>query len=105
MGMMWLAGGLPAQDVRPQPTQAPEQRLMLDVLHDALDCVEQHRFTTSLPGSRLFREAQRWFLCNEPDWPYSFESICAVIGLDSNAVRRRLRITPVSGVAVDIAEP
>jgi hypothetical protein len=85
---------LPPQHFGTQHKQAPEQRLMIAVLHDALECVEKYRLATSTRGRRLFREAQRWFLCEEPDWPYSFEGICGVFDLDSNAVRQRLHVGP-----------
>ena len=85
---------LPSQHFGARRKQAPEQRLMIAVLHDALDCVEKYRFATGTHGRRLFREAQRWFLSDEPDWPYSFECICGVLDLDSNAVRQRLRLAP-----------
>ena len=83
---------LPSQHFGARRKQAPEQRLMIAVLHDALDCVEKYRFATGTHGRRLFREAQRWFLSDEPDWPYSFECICGVLDLDS--VRQRLRLAP-----------
>ena len=83
---------LPSQHFEPRRKQAPEQRLMIAVLHDALDCVEKYRFATTNRGRRLFREAQQWFLVDEVNWPYSFECICGVLDLDSNAVRPRLRV-------------
>jgi hypothetical protein len=83
---------LPAQHFKPQGKQAPEQRLMIAVLRDALDCFEKYRFATGIYGRRLFHEARRWFLADEPQWPYSFERICGVLDLDSNAVRERLRL-------------
>jgi hypothetical protein len=92
IGMTPLDVVLPSQHFGPQRKQAPEQRLMIAVLHDALDCVEKYRFATGTHGRRLFREAQRWFLADETDWPYSFECICGVLDLDSNAVRQRLRV-------------
>jgi len=85
---------LPSQHFGPRRKQAPEQRLMIAVLHDALDCVEKYRFASSSHGRRLFHEAKQWFLADEADWPYSFECICGVLGLDSNAVRQRLRVAP-----------
>jgi hypothetical protein len=87
---------LPSQYFGPRRTQVPEQRLMMAVLHDALDCVEKYRCATDSHGRWLFREAQRWFLADETDWPYSFECICGVLDLDSNAVRQRLRVAPES---------
>jgi hypothetical protein len=85
---------LPAQHFRPPGKQAPEHRLMIAVLHDALDCLEKYRLATGSYGRRLFREAQQWFLADETAWPYSFECICGVLDLDSNAVRQRLRVAP-----------
>ena len=76
---------LPSQHFGPQRKQAPEQRLMIAVLHDALDCLEKHRCATDSHGRRLF---------DETEWPYSFECICGVLDLDSNAVRQRLRVAP-----------
>jgi hypothetical protein len=85
---------LPSQHFGPRRTQAPEQRLMIAVLHDALDCVEKYRFATDTRGRRLFGEAKQWLLADEADWPYSFECICGVLELDSNAVRQRLHVAP-----------
>jgi hypothetical protein len=85
---------LPSQHFGPRRQQAPEQRLMIAVLHDALDCLEKYRLATSRYGRRLFHEAKQWFLADEADWPYSFECICGVLDLDANAVRQRLRVAP-----------
>jgi len=85
---------LPSQHYGPRRKQAPEQRLMIAVLQDALDCVEKYRFATGKHGRQFFREARRWFLADEADWPYSFECICGVLDLDANAVRQRLRVVP-----------
>jgi len=85
---------LPSQYFAPRRKQAPEQRLMIAVLQDALDCLEKHRFATDCRDRRLFDEAKDWFLAHESGWPYSFESICGVLDLDADAVRRSLRVTP-----------
>jgi len=85
---------LPSQHFRPRNKQAPEHRLMIAVLRDALDCFEKHRFATNARCRRLFREAKQWLLSEETGWPYSFECICAVLDLDPNAVRQRLRSVP-----------
>ncbi|MBI4516423.1 MAG: hypothetical protein HY699_11485 [Deltaproteobacteria bacterium] len=67
---------------------------MIAVLHDALECLEKYRRATDPQGSRLFREAQHWFLADEADWPYSFECICGALDLDAGAVRQRLQVAP-----------
>jgi hypothetical protein len=87
---------LPSQHFGSRRKQAPEQRLMIAVLHDALDCLEKYRSATGSHGRRLFREAKQWFLADETEWPYSFECICGALDLDSNAVRQRLRVAPES---------
>jgi hypothetical protein len=83
---------LPSQYFASQRNHAPEQRLMIAVLHDALDCLNKYRFATASHDRRLFDEAKEWFLADEAKWPYSFECICSVLGLDSTAVRQRLRM-------------
>jgi hypothetical protein len=85
---------LPSQHFGPRRKQAPEQRLMIAVLHDALDCVDKYRFATSARSRRLFHEAKQWFFADDIKWPYSFECICGVLDLDPNAVRQRLRTVP-----------
>jgi hypothetical protein len=85
---------LPSQHFGPRCTQAPERRLTIAVLHEALDCLEKYRFATGRHGRRLFHEAKQWFLADEPEWPYSFECICGVLDLDADAVRQRLRVAP-----------
>ena len=83
---------LPSQHFGPQRKQAPEQRLMIAVLHDALDCLEKYRYATGSHGRQLFHETEQWFLADETEWPFSFECICGVLDLDPNAVRQRLRV-------------
>jgi hypothetical protein len=85
---------LPSQHFEPPGKFAPEHRLMMAVLDDAVRCIEKYRFPTDVRGRRLFREAKQWLLAAESRWPYSFEHICAILDLDANAVRHRLRLTP-----------
>jgi hypothetical protein len=85
---------LPSQYFAPPRNHAPEYRLMVAVLHDALACLDKYRFATSSRDRRHFREATRWFLAKDLDWPYSFERICNVLSLDARAVRRRLCMQP-----------
>jgi len=83
---------LPSQHFRAARKHSPEQRLMIAVLHDALDCVEKYRGATDPQGRRIFQEAKQWLLADETHWPYSFEHICAALDLDSGAVLRRLQV-------------
>lgn len=84
---------LPAQLLTPSKELTPERRLMAAVLADAVWCVEKYSSPTDARGRRLFLKAKQWLLASEPHWPYSFESICAVLDLDANAVRHRLRLS------------
>jgi hypothetical protein len=94
---------LPSQDVRARKPLTPEQRLMIAVLRDAINCLEKYRFATNYRGRRLFGEVTQWLGARDGAWPYSFESICEVLGLDANAVRQRLGVAqeqqPVAVVA------
>jgi hypothetical protein len=80
----------------PRSKDAPEERLMIAILHDAFDCLEKHRFATARRERRLFHEAKRWFLAVGGDWPFSFEGICTFLDLDSATVRRRLAVRAVA---------
>ena len=93
-GMMRLDIVLPSQHFGSRRKQTPEQRLMIAVLQDALDCIEKYRYATDTHGRRLFQEAKQWFLADETDWPYSFECICGALDLDADAVRQHLRVAP-----------
>lgn len=87
----------PPQYLGNRKVLAPEQRLMIAVVQEAMNCVEKYRCATDYRGRRLFGEVMHWFGAEETDWPYSFESICGVLGLDADAVRQRLgvaRATP-----------
>ena len=87
--------------VRRRPT-APEERLMLAVLEDAINCLQKYRDNPQPQGQRLYREAKRWLMDSGMDWTFSFERICEVLGLDSDYVRKGLdvpRRTWMPGVA------
>jgi hypothetical protein len=92
--LMRLHVVLPSQHFTLPRKQAPEQRLMIAVLRDAVDCVETHRRASDRQSQRQFREETKWFLSEDTDWPFSFECICDALGLDSSAVRHSLRLAP-----------
>jgi len=85
---------LPSQHFGGQQPERPELRLMVAVVQDAINCVEKYRCATDRRGRRLFDEVTQWFSVREPLWPFSFESICEVLRLDADAVRRALGVTP-----------
>jgi len=64
---------------------------MIAVVQDAINCIEKYRFATDPQGQRFFNEVMEWLDVDEPDWPYSFESIRVALGLDADAARQRLQ--------------
>jgi len=68
----------------------PEKRLMLALLDDALKCFQKHVGAKSGRGKRLFDEVQQWFCEREIDGIFSFEQVCATLGLSPDYVRRML---------------
>lgn len=71
---------------RAQPV-SPERDLMRAVLKDAL-----LRFRKNLrhPTHRLFKIERAWFFEYDTDELFSFESVCAVLGLNARRIRRNL---------------
>jgi len=98
-GRLYPPGGLFMPDlILPEQLEhrirelTPEKRLCLAVL---ADCVHRLRKAVRQPHSlktgRIIQRELRW-LSSRADRPYSFEAICAVLDLDSDAVRRALRV-------------
>jgi len=65
---------------------------MMAVLEDAIDCITKYRFATDREGRRIFDEEQRWLFSEDSHWLYSFGSMCDVLDLDAEAVRRSLGV-------------
>jgi hypothetical protein len=92
--MVQLAVILPSQYFVRRGRSAPERRLMVAVLQDAIECIERHRCAKDRRRQRLFDEVRQWLLSEQTDWLYSFARICEVLDLDANAVRHQLRVVP-----------
>jgi hypothetical protein len=67
-----------------------EQRLMLAILSEAVDCFQKNAFATDHRRSRLFREAHDWVM-SDARHVFSFRHICDVFSLDAGCIRRGLR--------------
>jgi hypothetical protein len=65
----------------------PEKELMLAVLKDALMTYKKR---VPHSGNVLFKEAETWFFDRERDRLFSFETICAVLGLSAGKIRNEL---------------
>ena len=75
-----------------------EYRLLLAILEDAVRSFQCHAQATDRRGRRLFAEAERWIMHEDARGPvdpkargFSFEYVCAVVGLDANYVREGLQ--------------
>ena len=69
----------------------PEQRLVIAVLEDGIHAFQDHCGATSPRKRRLFEEAEAWIFGGENDWIFSFESVCGLLSLDPDYLRRGLR--------------
>jgi hypothetical protein len=73
----------------------PIIKLLLAILEDGIRCYLRG------PGgnrSHSFREAKFWLLEDNRKHPFSFDNICAVLGLDSQAIRRSVEHLGSTGV-------
>ena len=75
---------------RCQKASVPEKRLMFAVMEDAIICFQKYAPARNAREMRRFREAENWIFSKDSDWWFSFENICAHVGLDPDYVRRRL---------------
>ena len=75
---------------RRKVTLGPEYRLVVAVLEDAVECYQKHWNARDLKGRKLFEDAQEWIASPDRQWPYSFENICELLGLNPEILRRGL---------------
>ncbi len=69
----------------------PVKRLMSAVLEDAVECFERNLRAPSGSRRRRFLEAEHWlFKGNEGAGLFSFESVCGVLDIHPDGLRRAL---------------
>jgi hypothetical protein len=64
----------------------PERALAAGVLRQATADLRQFRHSKDAVGREMHADAYSWFIANDNDWPYSFCSVCHVLGLSTEAV-------------------
>ena len=69
----------------------PERTLLLAVLEDGIRCFQENLFAVGGKRSTLFDEAKQWLFSDEADWFCSFVSLCTLLNLEPNYIRRGLR--------------
>jgi hypothetical protein len=78
-----------------QPKVEGERRLMLAVLEDAVSCYQRFALARDERGRHEFAEARAWIESADREWPFSYENVCDVLGIDPAYVRdglnRRVR--------------
>jgi hypothetical protein len=74
-----------------------EQRLMLAVLVDAINILQGWTRMGSARKRRAFAEAAHWVITSGTNYPFSFDSVCDALGIDSAILRERL-----SGLAMGL---
>ncbi|HKV53042.1 MAG TPA: hypothetical protein VJN94_00230 [Candidatus Binataceae bacterium] len=67
-----------------------EQRLMLAVLVDAINVLQGWHRLGNARKRRAFAEAAQWVNTRGTGYPFSFDSICDALGIDSDILRARL---------------
>ena len=67
------------------------RRLMWAMLKDTLRCYHMYHDAGSVRGQRLFYDAERWIQSRDLRWTFSFENVCAVLGVDSECLRNELQ--------------
>jgi hypothetical protein len=69
-----------------------EERLMLAVLQDAVECFQDYVLAQYVWEKKLFQEAEDWILEKNTHWPFSFENICETLQLNPEYIRRGLLV-------------
>jgi hypothetical protein len=68
----------------------PDRRLRLAVLEDAIRYVQRYAHATDRRARVLYEDALDWFRSSDRSEPFAFESVCGVLRLDADGIRRRL---------------
>jgi hypothetical protein len=74
------------EDRRRKPLE-PEERLVLAILEDAINCFQENHLARQGRRKRLFDEVRTWIFEPEHDWVFGFENICDVLGFDPGYIR------------------
>ena len=69
----------------------PERTLLLAVLEDGIRCYQENLFATAGKRRALFDEAKVWRFSDDANWFCSFVSVCTLLNLEPNYIRRGLR--------------
>ena len=65
-----------------------EKSLLSAILDDAVQEYRKYSEAHNAEGKKRFREARDWIIREGKDWIFSFDTICDILGLDPDYVRR-----------------
>lgn len=77
-------------EVHRKKTLEPEQKLVLAVLTDAIDCFQKNVDAKSFRARKLFKDTERWICSRDSSWPYSFDRVCDVLNINPSYLRSGL---------------
>jgi hypothetical protein len=69
----------------------PERILLLAILEDGVRCYQENLLVSGGKRRALFEEAKEWLFSDDASWFCSFVSICTLLNLEPNYLRRGLR--------------
>jgi hypothetical protein len=69
-----------------------EERLMLAVLQDVIECFQANALSEQPWEKKLFQEAENWILEKNTDCFFSFDNICESLQLNPDYIRQGLLI-------------
>ena len=76
--------------VRGRVAQEAEYNLVLALLEDAVHCFRKHRHAKAESAKELYNESREWFESDDRSWPFSFENVCMILGIDADYLREGL---------------
>lgn len=79
-----------AARVRGRGPQEAEVNLVRAILDDAVHCFKKFRFAGGDGSRAMYEEARDWIESGDRSWPFSFENICMILGIDPDYLRRGL---------------
>ena len=69
----------------------PERILLLAILEDGIRCYQENLLASGGKRRALFDEAKEWLFSDDVNWFCSFVSVCTLLNLEPNYIRRGLR--------------
>ena len=68
----------------------PVKRPLLAMLEENIDCFQRYLKARDEGGKVLFQDAAEWIFGEGGDWKFSFENVCAQLGINPVSLREKL---------------